>query len=274
MTADTYGDVARNYAEDGIGERILAALAEEGVDVDNLTTSALSAIDQFHTRGIAATREQAEAALIEAGMEVLDVGCGVGGPARYLAETFGCRVTGIDLTAEFVEVAAMLSARTGLSGQTEFRRANALDLPFGEACFDLAWSQNVSMNVPDKAALFASVFRVLKPGARFVSADIAGGDGRALDFPLPWARDPAISFVGAQDEMKAALEAAGFRIADWRDTTADAVAVQQDPAQKARRGKLGVGLVAGADFAERSGNLARCLADGRLSSVLFVAEKA
>lgn len=270
---DAFETVARHYTMGDMGGRILAALAAEGVDVDRLTTADLTSIDQFHTRGMLATREQGEAASPAEGMHVLDIGCGVGGPARYLAETYRCRVTGVDLTAEYVEVATMLSVRTGMDDTTAFRQANALDLPFGDATFDMAWCQNVSMNIGDMDRFYGEAFRVLKPGARFVSADVTAGDGRTPDYPLPWAREPAISFVSSQDEIRMALTGAGFRILDWKETTADAVAAQNKPSQQARRSPLGVALVAGADFPLRSGNLAKCLADGRFTSVQFVAQK-
>ena len=270
---DVYETVARQYTMGDMGARILAALAAEGIDVDKLTTAHLTNIDQFHTRGMLATREQGEAAAPAEGMHILDVGCGVGGPARYLAETFRCRVTGVDLTAEYVEVAAMLSARTGMDAVTSFRQANALDLPFADGTFDMAWTQNVSMNIGDMDRFYQEVFRVLKPGGKFVSADVTAGDGRAPDYPLPWAREPAINFVSSQDEIRAALVGAGFEIADWKDTTADAVAAQNKPSQQARRSPLGVALVAGADFPQRSGNLAKGLADGRFTSIQFVAVK-
>ena len=270
---DTYADVARHYGEPGIGDRILAALKGEGIETNTLSTASLATIDQFHTRGLPATREQAEAAAPTSEMRVLDVGCGVGGPARFLAETYGCHVTGIDLTAEYVEVAEMLSQRCGLDRQTVFRQANALELPYDDASFDLVWSQNVSMNIPDKEAFYAGISRVLKPGGKFVSADIVTGSGAEPTFPLPWAREPSISFVASPADMKAAITAAGFRIARWDDVTADAVAVFQNPNQQARRGALGVGLIAGADFPKRSANLAAGLADGAFASVLVVAER-
>jgi SAM-dependent methyltransferase len=271
--SDTFGEVARHYGEPGIGERILLALAAEGVDIDNLTTATLSTIDQFHTRGLNATREQADAVAPTSSMQVLDIGCGVGGPARFLAETFGCHVTGIDLTAEYVEVAIMLSKRCRLDHLTSFRQANALHLPFGDTTFDLAWCQNVSMNVADKDAFYGEAYRVLKPGGKFAAVEIVrGGQGEPM-FPLPWAREPSISFVASAEEMRSSLERAGLRILQWRDTTSDAVAISRNPAEQTRRGKLGVALVAGADFSTRSANLAKGLAEGCFASVLFVAER-
>lgn len=270
---EPFADVARHYGESGIGERILSALAGEGIDIAHLTTASLATIDQFHTRGLSATREQADAIAPSSAMHVLDIGCGVGGPARFLAETYGCRVTGIDLTPEYIEVAQMLSRRCRLDHLTAFKQANALDSPFLNATFDLAWCQNVSMNIPDKDALYAEIHRVLKPGAKFAAVEIIAGEHGAPIFPLPWAREPSISFVASAAEMRSSLEGAGFRILTWRDTTSDAVAISRNPTEQTRRGKLGVSLVAGADFSERSANLARCLAEGRFLSVLLVAER-
>lgn len=270
---DTFDAVAHHYGEPGIGERILAALASEGVDIDNLTTAALATIDQFHTRGLNATREQADAVAPTSAMRVLDVGCGVGGPARFLAETYGCHVTGIDLTAEYIDVATMLSARCKLDRLTTFQQANALDLPFAGRLFDLAWCQNISMNIADKPALYAEIFRVLKPGGKFAVVEIVRGERGDPIFPLPWAREPSISFVATTEAMRSSLTAAGFRIREWRDTTSDAVAISRNPAEQTRRSKLGVSLVAGADFSVRSANLARGLAEGIFASVLWVAER-
>jgi ubiquinone/menaquinone biosynthesis C-methylase UbiE len=265
--------IAAHYGEAGIGDRVLAALLEEGVDIDNLSWDQLATIDQFHTRGLPATREQAALADPAPGASVLDIGCGVGGPARCLAADFDCRVTGVDVTAAYIEVADMLTRRCGLDDRVNFQQADALELPFGEANFDLGWSQNVSMNIADKPAFYHEIHRVLRPGARFVTSDVTTGPGGEVVWPLPWAREPSIDHVAAADEMRASMEGAGFRVLDWQDTTAEAVAIFQNPRQQARRGKLGVGLIAGADFGERSANLAKGMANGGFASVLVLAEK-
>ena len=270
---DSFKSVASHYGEAGIGERILTALQEEGIDIDALTPEILAPIDQFHTRGILATREHAALAAPSEDMHVLDVGCGVGGPARYLATTYGCRVTGVDLTAEFVAVAKMLTERCRLDHFVDFRQANALDLPFAGASFDLVWCQNVTMNIDDKAGFYREIARVLKPGGRFTSTEMAAGAAGPPYFPLPWARVSEISFLTPQDDMRAALESADLRIVEWRDTTAEVIAAAQSQAEQARHGKLGVGLVAGADFPERMANTRRSLTEGRLANVMTLAEK-
>ena len=265
--------IADHYGSAGMAENVLAALSREGIDVDALSWDQLVAIDQFHTRGLPATREQAILAAPEKGDAIVDFGCGVGGPARFLAAEYGSNVTGIDLTPEYVELAEILSARCGMADQVGFELADVLDVPFADNTFDIGWSQNVSMNIADKTAFYAEVQRVLRSGGRFVTSDVILGAGGETRWPLPWARDPSISFVETGGEVRSAMEAAGFRILDWRDTTADAVSAFQNFNQQARRGKLGVGLIAGADFAERSVNLAQGLAAGAFSSILVLAER-
>ena len=205
-------------------------------------------------------------------MHVLDVGCGIGGPARYLASTYGCRVTGVDLTEEFVAVAKMLTERCRLDHFVDFHQANGLDLPFDDANFDMVWCQNVTMNIEDKAAFYREIARVLKPGGRFTSTEMATGAVGPPHFPLPWARVPEISFLVPQEDMRATLEAAGFRILKWRDTSAEVIAAAQSQTKKTRHSKLGVDLIAGADTPERVANSGRSLAEGRLANVMMVAE--
>ena len=270
---DSFDKVSSHYGEAGIGERILAALQEEGIDIDALTPEILAPIDQFHNRGIVATHEHAALAAPNADMHVLDVGCGVGGPARYLASNYGCRVTGIDLTAEFVAVAQMLTERCRLEHLVDFRQTNALDLPFADASFDMVWCQNVTMNIEDKAAFYREIARVLNSGGRFNSTEMAAGTAGPPHFPLPWARQPEISFLVPQEDMRIALEAAGLRILEWRDTSADVVATAQSQTERARHGKLGIRLIAGDDLGERVANSGRSLAEGRLANVMILAEK-
>ncbi len=269
---ESFTKVASHYGDAGIGARILAALQEEGIDIEVLTPEVLAPIDQFHTRGILATHEHAELAAPNEDMHVLDVGCGVGGPARYLAATYGCRVTGVDLTAEFIAVAQMLTARCRLDHFVDFQQANALDLPFADTSFDMVWCQNVTMNIEDKVNFYREIARVLKPGGRFTSTEMAAGDAGPPHFPLPWARVPEISFLVPQDEMRSTLEAAGFQVLEWRDTTADVVASANTQTERARFSKLGVALVAGADLGERVANSGRSLAEGRLANVMMLAE--
>jgi len=194
-----------HYRAPGLIERLKAALAVLGPEDQPLTPEQLRALDQFHTRGLAATAELAVLAGITADMSVLDVGSGVGGPARLLAATYGCRVTGVDLSEAFVDAARYLTERTGQSGQVSFETASALDLPFDDGHFDVALLQHVAMNIADRARLYREIRRILKSGGRFATFDVVLHDGEP-HYPVPWARTPATSFL-----LTAMFEAAPTR---------------------------------------------------------------
>ena len=160
-----HDDIRSHYTRGDLLQRLQAALADDGADPARPTAEALAPYDQFHGRGLEATEDLAELVQPGAGDHLLDVGSGIGGPARYLAQRFGCSVSGVDLTPEFCEVATQLTRQLGLQQQVDFRVGDALALPFGEAAFDGAYSMNVSMNIADKAGLYRELWRVLKPGA-------------------------------------------------------------------------------------------------------------
>jgi ubiquinone/menaquinone biosynthesis C-methylase UbiE len=166
--ADFSTGIQRHYGSAAIVQRVLNAVADSGQDASRLTAEMLYPYDQFHGRGLMATRENAAKLNLDASMRVLDVGSGVGGPARYMAYTFGCRVTGIDLTDDFVAAAKELTERCGLSDKVEFHQGDALAMPFGEASFNAACCLNVSMNIRDKTGLAREICRVLKPHGRLV----------------------------------------------------------------------------------------------------------
>ena len=214
--------ISRHYTTGDLSERVLAGLRESGKTIDGLRPEDLELFDQFHLRGDAATRELAALAEVGAGMHVLDIGSGIGGSARTLAHSFGCRVTGIDLVEEFCRVAGMLTARTGLSEHVRFLQGEALTLPFADASFDLVWSQHVLMNVADKASIYAQVQRILKPGGRYACYEIVAGSAGGPDFPVPWASDATISHLVTAPQMRDQLAAAGFRVLTWNDDTVNA----------------------------------------------------
>src|SRR5712672_1124580 len=191
---DSLDGVRDHYRAAGLTERLKAALAALGPEDRRLTPQQLAALDQFHTRGLAATAELAKLAGITADMSVLDVGSGVGGPARFLAATCGCRVTGVDLSEPFVEAARYLTERTGQSGQVSFETASALELPFDAGRFDVVLLQHVAMNISDRTGLYREIRRVLKSGGRLAIFDVVLHDGDP-HYPVPWARTPDTSFL-------------------------------------------------------------------------------
>ncbi len=255
--------VREHYSPANLTERIQSALASIAPESQPLTVGQLASLDQFHTRGILATAELAGAAGLEPSTRVLDLGCGIGGPARHLAATFGCTVTGVDLSPAFIDAAAYLTARSGLSDRVTFQVGEALHLPFEDSAFDAVFLQHVAMNIADRAALYAEVRRVLAKGGRFVSYDVVLRDGDVV-YRTPWARDPSTSFLLSEGETRAALERAGFQALLWCDDTQIAVDWFQAALAGPPPGGLNLGLVMGPDFPLLTGNLARNLRENRL----------
>jgi len=214
---DVEQQVAAHYGRGDLERIILDALAAAGKDTPTLTSLDLSAVDEFHLGGRTATNELARQLGLKPGMHVLDIGSGLGGPARHFAEAFGCRVTGIDLTPEFVETANALTRRLGLADRVAFQQGSGLSLPFPAGAFDAATLIHVGMNIGDKARLFSEARRVLKDGARFGVYDVMHVQPDEVPYPMPWATSPATSFLEKPDSYRRLLAAAGFELQSERN---------------------------------------------------------
>ncbi len=204
--------VAGHYTRGKLEEAILTAAGAAGKDLAQLTAADLAAVDEFHVGGLEATQTLARGMELRPGMHLLDVGCGIGGPARYFAAEEGCRVTGIDLTEEFVKVAESLTKLVKLEGRASFRQTSAVAMPFEAGSFDGAYLFHVGMNLADKEGVFREVGRVLKKGARFTIYDVMRTREGAIRFPVPWAASEETSFVATAAQYRGALEAAGFAV--------------------------------------------------------------
>lgn len=262
----------RHYAPEDVSARILASIRAAGLDPDRLTREDASMFDEFHGGGRESTRAFARGIELAPGTRVLDVGCGIGGPARTLTAEFGCVVTGVDLTAEFIHAARMLSERVGMSTQVEFIEGSALELPLPDGTFDLVWSQNMLMNIPDKARFAREAARVLKPGGRCAIESVVAGEGEVL-YPSFWASEPALSFVPTEAVLREAFAAAGL-IADlWQDNTARVLAHGQRRMAALERGEgppLGIGVLVPDRVKEKTRNALLNNEQGRTRAVQAV----
>ncbi len=273
MSVET--NVAAHYTSGTLEQKIVGLVRASGKTADQLSVEDFAALDNFHLGGLQSTEALAAFMDIHPGMHLLDVGSGVGGPARYFALR-GCKVTGIDLTEEFVRVAESLTRMLKLEGKVQYRQGSAVEMPFESGSFDRAYMIHVGMNVEDKAGIFREVARVLKPGGRFAIFDIMREKDGALSFPLPWAATAETSFVSSVEEYRQLLQDAGFRIDHQRNRRDFAVEFARQMMERAAAGKapvLGVHLLMGEQAPVMLKNVNGAIAAGVLAPVEIVASK-
>ena len=272
---DVKGAVDADNAVDDLGANIVAALSKSNIPPDEWTPEVLGPADQIHGGGLMQTQLHADLTTITPDMHLLDIGCGIGGPARYFAHAFGCRVTGIDLTEIYIDVARMLTEKINLASRVCFDCGDATDLPYDDASFDMAWALNVTMNIEDRVGFYRGVHRVLKPGAVCAISELGQGPNGDPYYPLPWARDPSYSFLVPPDEMRKMLEAAGFRIVHWVDEAARRLAAAENPPPPppAIYTPLTIEITRGDDYPAKRANSGKSAKEGRLTNVMLVAEK-
>jgi ubiquinone/menaquinone biosynthesis C-methylase UbiE len=275
--------VLRHYGRSDIRLKLDAALAAAGLGEGRLSPADLAPLDQFHTRGMAATIELGAALGIAPGTHGIDIGSGLGGPSRYLAARFGCHLQGIDLSPAFVEAATYLAGRAGLEASVSYECADALALPYDDQRFDFAWTQHVAMNIADRPRLYAETHRVMKPGGRFAIYDVVAGPGGEPHFPVPWSRTPETSFLVTPEAMRATLEQAGFDVVSWVDGTRAGVewfaeqqkarAAAQAAGKPATPPPLGLHIAMGPDFPALGANLGRNLREDRVGIVQAIVQR-
>lgn len=212
-------DITAHYSSSRPLAKLAALLDQVAPGGGPVTFEQLGGFDDFHTGGRKATVRMAELLSPSRSDTVLDAGCGIGGPARYLAATTGCKVVGVDVTPEFIDAARLLNERTGMMSQVEFRVADITKLDVADATFDHIWMQHVAMNIANREGLYAEMRRVIKPGGRFASYDVVDGGWGELVLPVPWATRPEHSYLVTPERLRGQLEAAGFRIDVWQDPT-------------------------------------------------------
>ena len=277
MALRTEEQVQKHYARDDLEEAIDEALRASGKDLTRLTPDDLAPVDEFHTAGRQATVEFVDQIETTPGMHLLDIGCGIGGPSRYFAVERNCRVTGIDLTDDYVRTAASLARRVGLDGKVTYQQASALSLPFADATFDGAYMMHVGMNIEDKPKLFAEVRRVLKKGGWFAIFDVMRtGDG-ALAFPVHWAANAETSFVARPADYRRGLEAAGFTVVKERNRTDFAREAFEQTAKRIKENggappPLGIHILMKRDVPEKLANVMANLKKGLIAPTEIISE--
>ena len=266
--------VAEHYGRSGLEQTILEALTKAGVDTDRLKASDLSGADEFHLGWRPATIELAHDLGLAEGHALLDIGSGIGGPARYFAESCHCTVTGIDLTQDYVDVATALTARCGLTDKVSFKQASALALPFADQSFDVATLIHVGMNIQDKAGLIAEARRVLRSGGQLGIYDIMKTASAELTYPMPWASTIDTSFVEPPEVYRALLTASGFEITAQQDRSKLALEIGREMREKAVRDgapPLGLHLLMGPATQQRLGNVMAALQQGLIAPTAIIA---
>jgi ubiquinone/menaquinone biosynthesis C-methylase UbiE len=264
------------YSPNDLYNKIIAGLNKLGKDLSKVTLDDLQPVDEFHIRGDAATKELIKLAEFTPDMHILDVGCGIGGSTRRLAHETGCRVTGIDLSNEYIDTAERLTQLLKMQEQVTFQACSALELPFDDNSFDGIWSLQMNMNVEDKLAWLQETCRVLKPGGRAVLYEVCGNKNTPQYFPVPWAQDDTMSFLVAPELFRDAITSAGFKIEVWNDRTdlaQQAFANAKEPEGEPILPVLGVYLLVGNDIQTKAYNLRRNLDEERVSLIETLAVK-
>jgi len=268
--------VKKQYGIGELWQKIETGLKLAGKDVNSLTVDDLAPIDEFHTRGRAATRELAEMANLNASDLILDVGCGLGGTARYLAEHYKCRVKGIDLIEAYISAGTKLTGFANLSDRVELHFGSALDLPYENEQFDIVLTQHVQMNIVDKHRFYSEIERVLKPGGRFIFHDVFLSGGKPALYPVPWAEDESVSSMVTESRARSAIIKMGLEIDQWFGKVPESVTFfERVLARIEAKGHppFGIHLILGDNAEEKMRNHARNLSENRLSVVVGVAHK-
>ena len=270
-------DILAHYRHGSLEQALLAGLVAAGKDPDKLTPDDLAAADEFHIGGRQATVDLAAEIAPTAGMHLIDIGSGLGGPSRFFAQNYACRVTGVDLNEEFVITAGSLARRTALDGQVQYRVASALELPFPDNSFDAAYMQHVGMNIADKAKLFHEVHRVLKPDATFALYDVMRMAEGAFNYPVPWSSGEATNFIETPTAYRALLSADGFEVIKERNRATMALEVYRARmtglSQKSGPPPLGTHIVMGENARQKTSNMLSLIERGTIAPVEMICRR-
>jgi SAM-dependent methyltransferase len=267
--------VAQHYGGPDLLERIFKGLEAAGTDLSCLQPKDLAPVDEYHIGGRKATVHAIDKMSLSEDQQVLDIGCGIGGTARYMAEKIGCKVTGIDLTSEYISIAKTLTDLTGLGGKVTYKVASALDMPFESKTFDAAITIHVAMNIPERATLYREIARVMKPGATLCIYDVMKKSDESFSFPVPWAESADTSHLTTPEEMRTLLDDAGFDVREVDDRTDFALHFFKQSLAAAADGPppLGIHLIIGSSAPEKLKNMQSNIENGCISVVQMIADR-
>ena len=277
MSQDLHQAVSAHYSRSNLIDVIIERLRQSGADPDAIKPDDLAPVDEFHTAGRKATVKAVEMMPLRAGMHVLDAGCGIGGTARYLANDHDCRVTGIDLTPGYIDVARELTARTGLDQHCSFEVASVTDMPFDDGRFDAALTFHVAMNVADRPSFYGELARVMRAGAPLCLFDVMKGPTDGMRYPVPWAETEATSFLKSRDQTVHLLNEAGFDLIGEQNLRDFAIGFFQEVFAKAKQAggppPLSVNLLTGANGPTKFENYFDCLTAHQIEPVILIAAR-
>jgi cyclopropane fatty-acyl-phospholipid synthase-like methyltransferase len=268
--------IADHWGKGDVFALIMTALEKASKSTDSLTVEDLAPVDHFHARGFRATVELADRLPVRPHHHILDIGCGLGGPARYLAQRFHCSVSGVDITEAFVVAANKLTALVGLKDRVTIELGDGHQLPYANDTFDGAYAQHVTMSVADRPQFFAEAYRVLKPGAFFALTEHGLGPRGNPHYPLPWSEDGQGAYLVSPADTRAFLEAAGFEDIAIEDTGAKYLAAYRKAMERAAQGTLpplGVHILMGATALQKTRNAACNIEEGRTHPVQVICRK-
>ncbi len=268
--------IADHWGRGDIYGLIMSALKKTSKPLEALTVEDLAPVDHFHARGFPATVELADQLPIRPGDHILDIGCGLGGPARYIAKRFGCRVSGVDITEPFVVAANKLTALLRMQDKVEIQHGDGQQLPYPDAHFDGAYAQHVTMNVADRRAFFGEAYRVLKPGAFFALTEHGLGPRGNPLYPVPWSEDGSGAYLITTAETQTILRDTGFKSIEVEDTGEKYLAGYRTVIEKAEAGTLpplGTHILMGASAGQKVRNAARNIEEGRTHPIQLLCRK-
>ena len=258
--------IKKQYYLPHLFEDICKNLEQQGVDLNKVSRSDISGVDEFHVRGAAVSNELVQEIYLK-DAKVLDVGCGLGGPSRMLADQFNCQVTGIDLCEEYVSTAHKLSELVGLSGQTEFVHGDALNLPFKDGSFDIVWTQHVQLNIENKTKFYSEIKRVLNEEGALVYYDIFKKDDKDINYPVPWANNASINFLETIPFVDNLLNNLGFTQLQISDQTYKAkqfLINSFEEIQKNGMPKLGLNVLMGNSTKKKLNNILKGIEENKI----------